>query len=452
MTARETALRVLHRLDESDLFADWALDSALRRSHLQRRDRALVTELVNGVLRWRKYLDGVLDYLLKGTRTAGLTSWIRNILRIGLYQILFLDKIPPAVATHESVSLAKKFGHTGTASLVNAVLRNAIKAGRIETFYPPLAKDPVGHIGMRYSHPDWMVRRWLERYGQEDTIALCLANNQVPGVVVRVNPLKTTVDRLKENLRSEGLKVDNGSLVPGYLHLKRVGDIRRLEAFRQGWFQVQDESAGLSLLLLAPEPGEVILDLCSAPGGKTAHIAGLMGDRGLILAVDRHKRRLKDLVDNCHRLGISSARPLVADGKNLWVQPVDRVLVDAPCSGLGVLARRVDLRWGKKDEDIPRLAQLQLQLLMTGANVLKPGGVLVYSTCTIEDQENEEVVASLLFQRDDLRLESATSFVPAETVTEKGFVRTFPHRDGLDGTFAARLRKLKRGYFPWTKS
>jgi 16S rRNA (cytosine967-C5)-methyltransferase len=448
ITARETALRVLRRLEESDLYADWALDSALRRARLHRRDRALVTELVNGVMRWRRYLDGALDHLLKGTRTVGLTPWIRNILRLGIYQILFLDKIPAAAATHESVSLAKKFGHTGTASLVNAVLRNAIRAGRVEPPYPPLTKDPVGHIGMRYSQPDWMVRRWLKRYGQEETIALCQANNQVPDVVVRVNPLKATVSRLREDLLSEGVTVVAGSLMRGYLHLKGVGDIRRLKAFRQGWLQVQDESAGLALLLLAPEPGEVILDLCSAPGGKTAHMAGFMGDRGLILAVDRHERRLRDLVDNCRRLGISSARPFVADGKELWVRPVDRVLVDAPCSGLGVLARRVDLRWRKKGEDIPRLVQLQLQLLMTGANVLKPGGVLVYSTCTIEDEENEEVVARLLAQRDDLRLERAASLVPDETVTENGFVRTFPHRDGLDGTFGARMRKVKGGNFP----
>lgn len=176
-----------------------------------------------------------------------------------------------------------------------------------------------------------------------------------------------------------------------------------------------------------------------------------MGDRGLVLAVDRNIRRLRDLVANCRRLGISSARALVADGRALGLRSVDRVLVDAPCSGLGVLARRTDLRWRKREEDIPRLAELQLQLIAAGANLLKPGGVLVYSTCTIEDQENEEVVARLLAQRDDLILESAAAFVPLEAITEGGFLRTYPHRHGLDGTFGARLRRAKDGIFPWPK-
>jgi 16S rRNA (cytosine967-C5)-methyltransferase len=407
-----------------------------------------VTELVNGVMRWRRFLDAVLDQLLTENRLQDLTPWIRNILRMSLYQIQFLDKIPPAAATHQAVSLAKRFGHRGTAALVNAVLRTLVRSGRVDPQYPPLERDPAGHVGLRYSHPDWMVRRWLKRYGLSETIALCQANNRVPDLVVRVNHLKADQAQLRESLAQEGIEVAEGQLVPDFLHLGGGGDITRLEAFRKGWFQVQDESAGLAVLLLAPEPGELVLDLCSAPGGKTAHLAELMGDRGVILAVDRYGRRLRDLVSNCRRLGISSARPVVADGRFLWVQPVDRVLVDAPCSGLGVLARRTDLRWRKREEDIFLLRELQLQLLESGADVLKPGGVMVYSTCTIEDEENEEVVAQLLSQRQDLILENAASLVPPETVTEAGFVRTFPHRHGLDGTFGARLRKKKNGCSP----
>ena len=447
MTARETALRILNRLEDKQLLADWILFSALSKSRLGGQDRALVTELVNGVLRWRRRLDAALNQLLTKTTVLHLTPWIRNILRMGLYQIQFLDRIPPAAATHQAVSLAKRFGHRGTASLVNAVLRNAIRSGPDGPRYPPLELDPVRHIGLRYSHPDWMIRRWLKRYGQSETIDLCQANNRVPQVVIRVNPLKTPEEKLREELRRQGIEVVEGHLLAGFLRLKGTGDITRTKAFRQGWFQIQDESAGLAVLLLDPQPGEMVLDLCSAPGGKTAHMAALMGDQGMILAVDPNARRLRDLVTNCHRLGISCTRPLVADGRSLKAGPVDRVLVDAPCSGLGVLARRADLRWKKCQEDIPRLAQLQLELLVAGANMLRPGGVLVYSTCTIEDEENEEVVDDLLSRRDDLILENAVPLAPQGTVTKRGFLRTFPHRHGTDGIFAARLRKVKGGGF-----
>jgi 16S rRNA (cytosine967-C5)-methyltransferase len=445
MTAREAALRALYKLEVENLHADWALSSALQRAQLGPRDRALVTELVNGVMRWRRLLDAVLNQLLTKGKLQDLTPWIRNILRMSLYQIQFLDKIPAAAATHQAVSLAKRFGHRGTAALVNGVLRNLIRSHKVEPPYPPLERDPVGHIGLRYSHPDWMVRRWLKRYGLRETVALCRANNRVPDLVVRVNHLKATRAQLRESLAGEGVVVAEGRLIRDFLHLRGGGDITCLETFKKGWFQVQDESAGLATLLLAPEPGELILDLCSAPGGKTAHLAEMMDDGGVILAVDRYSRRLRDLVSNCRRLDISSVRPLVADGRSFWVRPVDRVLVDAPCSGLGVLARRSDLRWRKREEDISQLTELQLHLLESGANLLKPGGVLVYSTCTIEDEENEEVVERLLRRRHDLILENAASSVPPETVTEGGFVRTFPHRHGLDGTFGARLRKKKNG-------
>jgi 16S rRNA (cytosine967-C5)-methyltransferase len=441
-TAREVALRALHRLEEEDLYTDWVLNSVLERTRLEQRDKGLVTELVNGVMRWRRRLDWTLDQLLAPKKVKNLTPWIGNILRMGLYQILFLNRIPPPAATYQAVSLAKRFGHRGTVSLVNAVLRSAVRSNLAEPSYPSLEHEPVKHIGLRYSHPDWMVQRWLKRYGIRETVALCRANNRVPEMVVRTNSLRTTEDQLRNSFSKKGIKFSAGRFVPGFFYLRGSGDSTRLEGFRQGWFQVQSESAGLVSLLLAPQPGEVILDLCSAPGGKTTHIAELMGDSGMIMAVDRHMRRLRDLVDNCRRLGISSVRPIVADGRTLCVRPPDRVLVDAPCSGLGVLARRSDLRWKKKEQDISRLAKLQLQLLTAGAGLLKPGGLLVYSTCTIEEAENEDVVTRLLDQRHDLVLENSASFVPKEIVTEKGFLRTFPHRHGLDGTFGARLRKI----------
>ncbi len=441
MNARETALWILYRIEGEERRPDGLLGETLREARLSRRDRALVTELVNGVMRWRRRLDGSLNHLLKGRRAQDLTPWIRNILRLGLYQIQFLDRIPVAAATHQAVSMAKRYGHRGTASLVNAVLRQAVRSAGGEPPYPAVERDPVGYIGLRYSHPDWMVQRWLKRYGLEETLAFCQANNRVPDLVVRANPLKATEAQLKASLDRERVAIQESLLMAGFFRLKGVGDITQLTAFRQGFFQVQDESTALAVLLLAPRPGEVIVDLCSAPGGKTTHLASLMDDRGVIVAVDLSARRLKDLVANCRRLGLSSVYPLLADGRTLCLRGVDRVLVDAPCSGLGVLARRTDLRWRKRPESISHLVELQFQLSIAAADLLKPGGVMVYSTCTIEDEENEQVVARLLSQRQDLVLENAGSLVPSQFVTTDGFVRTFPHRHGLDGTFAARLRK-----------
>jgi 16S rRNA (cytosine967-C5)-methyltransferase len=445
MTAREAALNILHRLEKEDVFVDRALTEILETSRLGRADRALITELVNGTLRWRRRLDWMLDQLLIRKKTADLTGWIRNILRTGLYQIQFLDRIPAAAATHQAVSLAKRYGHRGTASLVNAVLRNAIRRRGEDPSYPSPQKDPVAYIGVRYSHPDWMVRRWLERYGRQETIALCEANNRIPPLTVRVNSLQSTVEEVKRVFRKEGGQAVDTDLSSGFLRLSGMGQISGSEAFRRGWVQVQDESASFPARLQSPRPGQTIVDLCSAPGGKTAHLADLMEDRGLLLAVDVHRRRIHQVMENCRRLGITCVRPVVADGRMLAAGPVEGLLVDAPCSGLGVLARRADLRWRKREEDVPRLAGLQLELLDHAADLLLEGGVLVYSTCTIEDQENEEVISQLLSRRDDIALEKAASPLPAEVITPQGFVRTFPHRHGVDGTFAARLRKTAQG-------
>jgi len=445
MTAREVALRALYRLEDSDLYADRVLHSALESSRLGRRDRALATQLVNGVTRWRRRLDWALDGMLTRGQIADLPAWIRNILRLGLYQVQFLDRIPSAAAVHQSVVLAKQYGHQGTVSLVNAVLRSATRSADGELSFPPLETEPVEHIGLRYSHPDWMVRRWLNRYGPQETLALCQANNRTPRITVRRNTLKCTERQLQDVFEKEGIATGGGEILQEFFRLESAGDVTRMDAFRQGWFQAQDESAGLAVILLAPRPDESILDLCSAPGGKTLHIADLMTDRGSILAVDRNRRRLGALLENCRRLEIRTVRPVVADGRCLPVRPMDRILVDAPCSGLGVLGRRADARWRRREEDISRLAILQLELLRSAAGLLKPGGILVYSTCTIEDQENEDVVAALVDERKDLVVEDAASFLPQEVVTEAGFSRTFPHRHGIDGTFAVRLRKKGQG-------
>jgi len=441
-SARETALTVLVRLQREDLFADHALMEALDGSRLERRDRALVTELVNGVLRWRRRLDWHLDHLLTRRRVEDLTPWIGNILRLGLYQLRYLERIPPSAATDESVKLARRYGHRGTASLVNAVLRNALRAGLEEPPFPSRKKDAVRSIGIQYSHPDWMVGRWLDHYGLEETVRLCEANNHAPSVTVRIHRLRATLEQVRQALSDVGIESQPGRMIPGFLRLRSAGDLTSSEAFRSGWLQVQDESSGLPVMLLDPRPAERVIDLCAAPGGKTTHLADRMEDRGFLLAVDRHPGRLGQLVNNCRRLDLKSVRPVIAEGRTLSVRPVDKLLLDAPCSGLGVLSRRADLRWRKTADDIPRLAELQLELLRHTVELVRVGGTLVYSTCTIEDEENENIVRRILSERKNVVLDTPPAFMPPETITPEGMIRTFPHRHGVDGIFAARLRKI----------
>ena len=436
--ARETALQIVTEV-EKGAYADRALNMALGKVNLDPRDTRLVTELVNGSLRMRAYIDWILNVFTKGG-IEKLPPHIRNALRLGVYQILFLNKIPHAVAVNETVALAKRFGHPGTANLVNAVLRKVAKGDFSE---PSLDDDPVASISILSSHPDWMVRRWLEKYGVEETRNLCQANNRIPDVVLRVNSLKVSFEEAVSYLAENGVGTRESPFLRGYLHLQKKSELGRQPVFEKGWFVAQDESAGFPALLLDPQPNERVLDLCSAPGGKTTHIAQLMQDQGTVLAVDISGDRLRLVEENCIRLGIKSVETIETNGTQFQAVPFDRILVDAPCSGTGVLARRPDARWRKRERHILQLPELQGRLLDNAAQLLKKDGVLVYSTCSIEDEENEEVIGAVLERHPELTFEDARSFVPDAVISPEGYVRTFPHRHRMDGSFAARVRKAR---------
>ncbi len=433
-SAREIALLVLHRVETEGSWADRVLDALLRKHSLPRRERALATELSFGTLRWRGKIDWILRQLVKGG-IEPLTPWIRNILRLGAYQLIFCDKIPSFAAVSESVELAKKYGHSGVASLVNGVLR------RVEKVSPPLPEETAESLAVSYSHPLWLVRRWVARWGPAETEEVLKANNQVPPVSVRVNALKVTREELEERLLEEGLSPVRGRFSPTSLRI--AGSPLSSRSYQEGLFQVQDEGETLVGELLDPRPGDVIVDLCSAPGGKTTHLAELMGNRGLIAAVDVNRARLELVMENCRRLGIDIVSGVVADGRRFYVrEKVDRVLVDAPCSNLGVLRRRVDLRWRMREEEIGQLVQLQRALLETGSGLVKRGGVLVYSTCTLEPEENEETVLGFLRSHPEFSAEQGTPFLPSEVVDKDGWLRALPWIHSLDGAFAARLRRV----------
>ncbi len=432
-TAREVALKMLMRVEQG-AYADKVLEN-LRQSSLSDVDRALVRELVLGVTKWRGRLDWISKgYIAKGAES--LDSWTRNVLRLGIYQLIFLDRIPPWAAVDESVKLAARYGHRGTKCLVNAVLRAIARRGD-DVDYPDIETDPATYLSVYYSHPFWVVRRWIERYGVAATAELCKFNNTQPKVFIRANSLKITPERLVRALEREEIEAQPTGF-PGFLELASAEGLFKTRCFREGYFQVQDCGAGMAALLLAPRPGERVLDLCSAPGGKATHMAEIMENKGLIIALDKHRGRLRTLQENTKRLGIKIICAKTEDALNYISEPFDRVLADVPCSGSGTFCRRADARWRIR-ERVEELTPVQLALLEKGAGLLKPGGILVYSTCSIEPEENEMVVEGFLRKSPQFKLEKADLVLPC--VAEE-YVKTFPPRDHCDGSFAVRIRKV----------
>lgn len=444
--AREVALRALHDHDTRDTYIAIALDSLLKRSHLSSRERAHATEIVYGVLRQRAALDWFVEQST-GRPPARLDPWTRNLLRIGLYEGRFLASVPPPVAVNEAVELAKAYGGRQRAGLVNALLRKAFMSlPGIE--FPDLESDPVLHISIKYSHPAWLVERWVRRFGVGETLQLASANNVPPEISLRINRLRATREEVVELLRGEGIEVTESTIVPEGIKIHRLSSsVTELGLYARGLVSLQDEAAMLVAHAVGPEPGEFIIDVCAAPGGKSTHMAELMGDSGRILSLDVHEHRLRELEANLRRLGISSIETLKLDARSagdLYRGKAHRVLVDAPCSGTGVLRRRPDARWRRTPEDLVSLVELQKGILLAASQCVKPGGVLVYSTCSLEPEENEGVVAAFLRESPDFVPRPVFPLLPEEfqrayPSPETPYVYLLPHIHGTDGFFIARF-------------
>jgi 16S rRNA (cytosine967-C5)-methyltransferase len=350
-----------------------------------------------------------------------------------------MERVPDSATVNEAVNLTKKFGHRGTVALVNAVLRNYLR-DKSRVRFPSWEEDKVENIALFYSFPSWMVESWLNMFGEEEAIALCQAFNERPKLCCRMNSVKADPHSLKEKLIKSKTKFKSGRFLENFYYIESRVDLNRFIPLQEGLVYLQDESAGFPVILLDPQPGEVILDLCAAPGGKTTFMAELLKESGKVLAVDKSWEKIKLLRENCRRLGTNSVDCFCGDACNFQCGPVDRVLVDAPCSGLGVLGRNSDSRWRKQKEDLLRLQKLQLKIVSNAANLVKKGGVLVYSTCTITKEENDQVIERFLEKRRDFKLAHASLYVDSRVVDESGFVRTFPHIHKTDGSFAARLQ------------
>lgn len=437
---RGHAVKILNRIDRTDAYLDKLLDIEIKNSTLSGLDKSLLFEIVHGVTRWLGRIDWILNGFYKGQFSKCIPN-VKNAMRVALYQILFLDKVPDYAAVNDAVEFVKKLQGQKPADLTNAVLRNIIRS-KDSIRYPDPNEDVVAYLSAYYSHPTWIVKRWVNRYGKETTEKFLIANNNKPSLILRVNNLVTNAAELKSLLNSVDLKFSDGKYLPEFIQMANLSNITDWEYFRKGYFSVQDESTGLPIKLLDVQPGMRVLDLCAAPGGKTAFIADVMQNKGEIVALDRFESRLKILQKNLDRLKVTNVKTITIDA-NEFVdeQGFDRVLVDAPCSGLGTLTKKPDLKWKRDLGDIRNIVNIQYELLKRGAGLLKQGGSLVYSTCTVEPEENSEIIKKFLSENANFKLINAGNFLPEELVAEDGTVQTFPHIHGLDGSFAAKLEK-----------
>ncbi|HEY7168464.1 MAG TPA: 16S rRNA (cytosine(967)-C(5))-methyltransferase RsmB [Candidatus Binatia bacterium] len=443
-TVRESAADILTKVETRKAYADLLLERAFNAQPFPARDRALLTELVYGTLRWRGRLDAQLAGLLRRP-LAESDPYVRNLLRLALYQMVFLDRIPAYAAVSESVQLVKKHGNEKTAGFVNGVLRNFLRHRPLVPV-PEIKQATTAAIAEYWSHPEWLVRRWIEQFGPQETEALLGANNEAPGLVVRNNSLKQSRASLIERLRKDGIEAQATRWSPEGISLESAGVVHDIPGFDEGLFQVQGEASQLIPYLLAPTKGERILDACAAPGGKATHIAEMMNDTGEVVAIDISRTGIRKITENTKRLGLRSVRAVETDASELVDQAqFDRILVDAPCSGFGTLRSHPEIKWNRGEVDIRRLTALQGKILEKVLSYLKPGGVLVYSTCTLIEEENEGIVRSLLQRHSDVVLENASTYLPetARSLVSSNFLLALPHQHGTDGFFAARMTKFK---------
>jgi 16S rRNA (cytosine967-C5)-methyltransferase len=444
--ARALAWRVLDRVESSGAFADLALRAALDQSALDARDRGFATELVYGTLRWRGRLDFLLSAVLDRPLER-LEPRLRSVLRLGAYQLAFCDRVPDSAAVSESVRLARAIGLERATGLVNATLRRLARE-RCSLAAPALDADPVAHLVHALSIPRWLAERWVAAHGAGEAAALAAASNAAPPHTVRANRRRGSRDALLAELRDRFPDAISCRFAPDGIVLGRRGDASADPAFRDGRMTLQDEASQLVVELLDPQPGERILDACAAPGTKTTAIAERVGPDGCVVAIDRNPRRLGLVARDAARLGLDNVRTLAGDAARPRIEglddaPFDRILVDAPCSGLGALRRNPDARWRVQPAAIPELAALQRAIATALLPRLRPGGTLAYSTCTLTPEENEDVITSLLAHDPALRRvrpaalpDSVRPLLGADAA-----LRCWPHRHDTDGFFAARLER-----------
>jgi 16S rRNA (cytosine967-C5)-methyltransferase len=447
--ARNTTLTVLNKLDQGNQTLDGILDEMSRNNaNLSKRDRALFNALTYGILRWRGRLDYIISHF-SNTPIKKIEPAILNILRLGLFQIIYLDRIPDSAAVNTAVELSKQAGFSRAAGFVNALLRKAaLNFSNIR--FPAFEADPIASLSANQSLPVWLAHRWLNRFNQEALMTLCATINSIPPLTIRTNTLKTTRQKLIRSLEQTVKRIEPTPHAPDGLSVVNPNQsIDEFSAFKDGWLQVQDEAAQLVSLLLNPQPGESVLDACAGLGGKTGHIAQLMQNTGRITAMDKDESKLQKLELEMQRLGVSIVQLSCLDLDSLPVANqhalFDRILLDAPCSGLGVLRRNPDIKWNSTEASLKRHAKRQKRFLDHLATMVKPGGILVYSVCSIEPEENEAVIDAFLKKHPEFVIDTNRGKLPervASLFESATWIKTLPLLNNMDGFFIARLKRI----------
>jgi 16S rRNA (cytosine967-C5)-methyltransferase len=448
MQARDIALAVLNSLDQRPGLPESFLEQAFHENpQLKTRDRAFVIALVQGTFRWRLRFDWIIGQSVQFPFRK-IEPAILNILRIALYQVFFMDRVPESAAVNEAVKQAKASGRGHTAGFVNGILRHVLR-NKNQIEFPDPKDDPAYYLSVANSYPLWLVKKWIREFGIDCAGLILEAQNRIPDMVIRTNTLAIDRQGLIQLLKEEGVDATPTSYSPEGIRLDGLrGPVNELKAFRNGMFQVQGEAAQICSHLLCPGEGEAVVDMCAGLGGKSSHLAALMKDTGMILSIDISRGRLVRLSDNSRRLGISCIRPVIADAGvnilNLFRRSFDKIMVDGPCSGLGIISRHPDIKWSRDETDIKRLSVLQINILNQAAGLLGKGGAMLYVTCTLSMEENERVAMEFLKANKEMTQVNLKDHAPGfayKFINEQGFFKTIPNVDGMDGFFAALFKR-----------
>jgi len=441
---RLLAVKALSDINRNGAYANLVLQKYISTHKLSDLDRRFFTELVYGTIRRRNYIDAIIEYLSK-RKIKKLSSMVVEILRLSIYQIIYMDKVPESAAVNEGVKLTKKLAR-GLDAFVNAILRNVLRR-REELVIETLARNEAERIAYTYNQPHWLVTMWLKQLGEAGTVALCEWYNQTPTLTARINTLVATKTTVLKEMKALGWEVEESNKLPdGVVIHHHTGNLEKSSLVLEGKLSFMDEASMAVAHVVDPKAGECILDCCAAPGGKTMHMAALMENKGHIIAGDVHAHKVELLKQNAKRLQVTCVEAKQHDAtklKTYYNKLFDKIVVDAPCSGLGVLQKKLDMRWRKQEEDLNAFPSLQLVILNSAAPLVKNGGVLVYSTCTINEEENEQVVKAFLDKHPEFHLEDANAYLPFKTsqVNTDKMVHILPYKDEMDGFFISRMIK-----------
>ena len=445
ISSREVAFDVINRVNEKGSYANILLPKVFEKVQLDSRDKALTTHLVYGTIRNKLTIDWIIEKYSKKS-VKSMNKKLADLLRMGIYQIHYLDRVPDRAAVNETVELSKKFFHKKNSDFVNAILRNVAR-NKKKISYEKLKDDFSKYLAIKYSHPQWMTKMLIEQYNKRTAEAVCKADNKTPKITLRVNDMRISKEAFVRNMKKRGFKITTAQIIPNTFYVKKPGAINKVFGWEEGLFFIQDQSSLLVAHVVEPQTRDRVIDACAAPGGKTIHLSVLMKNKGYIIASDSNAARLALLDRTRERMGLKNIIPLAVDARRLdsYVKrTVNRALVDAPCSGLGTLARKPDERWRKNEESINGLVKLQGEILDKVARLIKKDGILVYSVCTWTKQETDEVCRSFLERNKKYELDNLKKVLPFKLKQNTEFgLQIMPHTYKSDGMFITRFKKVK---------